>query len=113
MTRSNHLGEFEQLVLLALIRLDDAAYGIAVRDLIAERAGRRAGIGSVYATLDRLHRKGWVRSRVAPPTAIRGGRAKKYFFPTEQGLAALHRSLGMVERMKCGLRLEPDVGRRS
>lgn len=113
MSKGRYLGEFEQLVLLALLRLDHDGYGIAVREEIEQRTGRRVGIGSVYSTLDRLHRKGWLQSTTAPPEPVRGGRAKTVYRVTASGLEALRASRRMVERMASGLDLSdlPEAGR--
>lgn len=73
------LGEFEQMVLLALLRLRENAYGSAVRVEIEKRTGREISIGALYTTLERLEKQGLVRSRIGEPTAERGGRRKKYF----------------------------------
>ena len=86
MPRGSFLGEFELMVLLALIRLGDDAYGVPISREIEERAGREVAIGSVYAALERLQEKGLVASRLGDPTAERGGRAKRYFRITTQGL---------------------------
>src|SRR5262249_62130164 len=75
------LGEFEQLVLLALIRLGDAAYGVPIRDEIHRRAGRNVSLATVYKTLERLEAKGCVSSTVGEPTAERGGRRKRVLRP--------------------------------
>jgi DNA-binding PadR family transcriptional regulator len=99
------LGEFEQIVLLALLRLGDAAYGVAVAEEIAERAGRRVTLGAIYTTLDRLESKGLVVSRTGEATAERGGRAKRYFRPTALGNEALEASQLALARMKEGLAL--------
>ena len=80
------LGGVELLVLLALIRLGDEAYGVPISDAIEVTLGRSVSVGSVYITLDRLERKGLVSSRLGEPTAERGGRAKTYFRPTAKGL---------------------------
>jgi PadR family transcriptional regulator len=80
------LGGFEFLVLLALIRLGDDAYGVPISEAIEESSGRDVAIGSVYVTLERLERKGLVSSRLGEPTAERGGRAKTYFKVTAKGL---------------------------
>ena len=77
------------MVLLALVRLDDDAYGVPIARSIEESSGREVAVGSVYITLDRLEGKGLVRSRVGEPTAVRGGRAKTYFRITPQGLRAV------------------------
>jgi DNA-binding PadR family transcriptional regulator len=105
MAKGDYLGEFEHLVLLALIRLDADAYGVTVRREIASRTGRDVSIGAVYATLDRLEQKGFVRSRVGEPTAERGGRAKRHFSITGKGVAAVNRTHAALERMVDGVRL--------
>jgi PadR family transcriptional regulator PadR len=86
MARREFLGGFEQLVLLALIRLGDQAYGVPIAEAIEESSGREVALGSVYITLDRLEAKGLVSSRLGEPTAERGGRAKTYFHVTARGL---------------------------
>jgi DNA-binding PadR family transcriptional regulator len=86
MAKRGFLGGFELLVLLALIRLGDEAYGVPIADAIEESSGREVAIGSVYITLDRLADKGLVASRLGEPTAERGGRAKTYFRITAKGL---------------------------
>ena len=100
-----YLGEFEQLVLLALMRLGDGAYGMTVRREIADRTGREVTIGAVYVTLDRMERKALVRSRLGEPTEVRGGRAKRCFTITAPGLAALELSQKALKRMTDGLKL--------
>jgi PadR family transcriptional regulator PadR len=72
------LGEFEQVVLLAILRLDDDAYGVTIRSEIATCTGREPAPGALYTTLDRLEEKGLVRSRMGEPTPERGGRPKRY-----------------------------------
>ena len=99
----DHLGEFEQLVLLALLRLGDDAYGVTVHREIAERAGRDVALGALYTTLDRLEKKGLVVSRVGAPTAVRGGRRKKLFALQLAGRRALSRSYQTLQRMTEGL----------
>ena len=97
------LGEFEQIVLLALIRLGDEAYGVSVSREIARRTGRDAGLGSVYKTLMRLESKRFVEARVGEPTPQRGGRRKKFYRVTPQGRRALATVLGALRRMARGL----------
>ena len=80
------LGNFELMVLLALIRLGDEAYGVPISKAIEESTGRDVLVGSVYAALERLDAKGFVSSVVGEPTAERGGRAKRYFRITAKGL---------------------------
>ena len=86
MPRSEFLGGFELLVLLALIRLGDEAYGVPISEAIEESSGKEVALGSVYITLERLENKGLVSSRLGEPTAERGGRAKTYFKVTAKGL---------------------------
>ena len=86
MAKREFLGGFELLVLLALIRLNDEAYGVPISNAIEESSGRQVSIGSVYITLDRLAEKGLVSSRLGEPTSERGGRAKTYFRITAKGL---------------------------
>jgi DNA-binding PadR family transcriptional regulator len=101
--KGEFLGEFEQLVLLALLRLEHDAYGMAVRREIAGRANRDVSIGAVYATLDRLEEKGLVRSRAAAASGNRGGRPRKCFTITGAGSKALERSQQAVRQMLEGL----------
>jgi len=106
MGKGDFLGEFEQMVLLVVLRQDDQGYGMSIRREIEERAGREVSIGAVYATLDRLERKGLVRSRDGEATAVRGGRARKHFELTPDGAAALRTSRAMMDRLWDGV----DVG---
>jgi PadR family transcriptional regulator PadR len=97
------LGEFEQLVLLALIRLGPDAYGATVRREIEARAGRQLSISAVYTTLERLEQKGLVRSRVGEPTAQRGGRRRKHFELLPPGARALKVAYEAYSGMTAGL----------
>ncbi|MGD9905507.1 MAG: PadR family transcriptional regulator [Vicinamibacterales bacterium] len=97
------LGEFEQLVLLGVLHGGDDAYGVPVWREIGTRTGREVSLAAVYKTLDRLDGKGLVRSRVGPPTAERGGRAKRLYRLTPAGLHALRTSLAGVRLMTAGL----------
>jgi DNA-binding PadR family transcriptional regulator len=88
MPRSNDsLSNFELMVMLAVIRLGDNAYGVPIAEEIEKRRGKLVRIGSVYAALDRLGTKGFVDSELGESTAARGGRAKRYFRITGKGLA--------------------------
>ena len=100
---SDYLGEFEHLVLLALVRLGDNAYGVTIRDTLRERAGRRASFGAIYSTLRRMEDKGLVRSFAGEPEAVRGGRAKKHVVLTPRGRAALREAHAAVVRMAEGV----------
>ena len=86
------LGEFEHLVLLAILRLGNHAYGIPVVEEISRRTDRSVSRASVYVALRRLGKKDLVESHLSEPTPERGGRAKKYFRPTEKGLALVRES---------------------
>lgn len=97
------MGEFEQAVLLAILHLKDDAYGMEIRRLIEERTSRDIAIGAVYTTLERLARKGWVSSRVAEPTAERGGRAKKFYTVQAAGRDALRDAQEFMRRMRTDL----------
>lgn len=103
------LGEFEQLVLLALVRLGDRAYGVTVRKEIAGRARRNVSLGAVYKTLERLEDKGLVSSAVGEPTPERGGRRKKFFRIAPSGARALRHALAGLRRMTDGLAWETDL----
>ena len=83
------LGEFEQVVLLAILRLETDAYGVTIRSEIAKCTGRDPAPGALYTTLDRMEEKGVVRSWLGEATPQRGGRAKRYFALTKAGLAAV------------------------
>ncbi len=86
------LGEFEQVVLLAILRLGDEAYAVSVRDEILQCTGRDVSRGSIYITLDRLETKGYLKSRLADPTPERGGRAKRYYALRPRAVEALKES---------------------
>ena len=85
------LGEFEQIVLLAILRLGDGAYAVSIRREIAARTGREPAPGALYPTLDRLEEKRLVTSRRGDPTPQRGGRAKRYFKVSAKGISAVAR----------------------
>jgi PadR family transcriptional regulator, regulatory protein PadR len=97
------LGEFELVVLLAVMGLKDDAYPLAIRDAIQARTKRQASRPAVFITLERLEDKGYVSSRYGDPTPVRGGRAKRYFAATSAGIAAVRRSIDMVSAMTEGL----------
>ena len=97
------LGDFEQLVLLGVLRLDDGAYGAAIRREIHERSGRDVSINAVYTTLDRLESKGLLKSWVGEPTAERGGRRKKFYALRPAGVSALRHAYHAFTAMTDGL----------
>lgn len=105
MSERDFLGEFEHLVVLALLRLGDRAYGVTVRQEIEFRTKREVSIGAVYATLDRLETKGYVRSYRGDPTPERGGRSKRFFRLTPSGVAAVNRTQRALQKMTEGLDL--------
>jgi len=86
MPHRSYLGEFELMILLAVIRLGDDAYGVPISKELLETTGRDAALGSVYAALDRLEQKDLVSSTLGDPTPERGGRAKRYFRVTSKGM---------------------------
>jgi PadR family transcriptional regulator PadR len=94
------LGELEQLVLLAVAHQDTAAYAVSIRDEIDARTGIALGRGSVYVTLQRLERKGYVSSAMAAPTPERGGKAKRCFTLTAAGRRALAAAEHALARMR-------------
>jgi DNA-binding PadR family transcriptional regulator len=85
MAERGYLGEFELVIMLALIRLDEPAYGIPIAAEIEKYTGRSILLGSLYAALERLQEKGLVTSELGEPTPERGGRARRYFTPTRKG----------------------------
>jgi PadR family transcriptional regulator PadR len=100
----DYLGEFEHIVLLAVLRLGENAYGVTVRHEIEARIEREVSIGAVYATLERLQAKGYVSSDVGEPTPERGGRSKRYFRILPKGVAAVHRTQRALQAMTAGVR---------
>jgi DNA-binding PadR family transcriptional regulator len=105
----SYLGEFEQVVLLAVLRLGDDAYGVPIRKEIEKRASRHITVGALYATLDRLESKGLIHSWFADPTPQRGGRSKRYFRVLPKGIEALSESRDMFNRMWQGIRLKGET----
>jgi len=102
-------GEFELLVLLAVLRLGDGAYGVTIREELEEETSRTLTLGAVYKTLGRLEGKGLLETRVAPPTRERGGRRKKLYRLTSAGLETARRSLEDLRRMTDGLQPELEL----
>ena len=97
------IGYFEQAVLLALVRLGRDAYGRAILNEIQGRLDRDVSAGAVYATLERLETKGLASSTLAPETALRGGRARRYFVPTGAGIRALNDARSATDSLWRGL----------
>lgn len=103
MSRGDHLGELEELVLLAVLRLDDDPYGAGIRKELRRRANRAPSVSTIYVTLMRLEEKGFVRSRLGDSTGPRGGRPKRLFELTDEGVAELRAARRVRERMWEGL----------
>ena len=97
------LGEFEQVVLLSLLRLGNGAWGAAIRRDIQERTGRELPVSVVYVTLQRMEQKGWVKSYIGDPTGERGGRRRRHYLMDTPGEHALGRSYRALKKMTEGL----------
>ncbi len=106
-TQKLYLGEFEELVLLAVLVLGDNAYGVSIRDLIEQETGRNVSFGAIYTTLERLKTKGYISSRQGEPTQERGGRAKRYFRIEGVGETALSEAQRGRDRMLKLTKLKP------
>jgi len=108
------LGEFEQLILFALVELEDEAYGASIARTIENRTGRPVSPGAVYTALDRMETRELVRSQVGEPTPERGGRRKKYYALEPAGALELHRAVDRIKAMSKGLmpKLEGLMGSR-
>jgi len=112
MRKQKNLGEFEMLVLAALVRLGADAYGVTIRREIEERTGRTVSVGALYSTLARLEEKNYVASRVGEATAERGGRAKRFYDINAEGKAQLERSVTALGAMLKGVSPWPEILRR-
>jgi len=104
MPNRSYLGDFELMVLLALMRLGDDAYGVPISREIEQQSGREVALGTVYAALERLGEKGLVTSELGEPTALRGGRAKRYFHLTKKGLREVREARTALINLWRGLR---------
>lgn len=109
MGKGTHLGELEQLMLLAILRLKDQAYGLNIRRQLEERANRRVSPGALYATLDRLEGKGIVESHFGDPEPGRGGKPRRYLTVTAEGIKTLQRARHAWRRLAEGLELDGIV----
>lgn len=107
MTRRDYLGSFELMVLLAVMQLDDDAYGVPIARTIEDTTGRPVALGSVYAALDRLQERGLLTSSLGDPTPERGGRAKRFFQASARGSQAARESRRAFTALWQDLR-EPD-----
>ena len=97
------LGEFEQLVMFAVLRLGDEAYGATIRRELLERGGRDVSPGAIFTTLERLEARGLVSSTYGEPTQERGGRRKRFYRVRPEGRRLLAASLNTIRRMARGL----------
>jgi PadR family transcriptional regulator PadR len=100
------LGDFELLVLLAILRADGDAYGSSIMKELQDRSARSVSRGALYVTLDRLEAKGYVASRTGDPAPARGGRPRRYYTVRSTGLALVRQSLDALKRMTEGLALK-------
>jgi DNA-binding PadR family transcriptional regulator len=98
-----YLGEFEQIVLIAVLRLGENAYAIPIREEIEQRTGRKIARGALYTALDRLEAKRCLRSSMSEPLPERGGRSRRYFTVTSTGLAAVRATRQSLLRLWQGL----------
>ena len=110
MAGREHLGEFEQIVLLAVLRLSDEAYGMLIRREIEKRTNRLLTVGALYRTLDRLEEKSLITSWFGDPTPERGGRSKRYFKVEPLGMRALQESRQALAAMWEGLDIKATHG---
>jgi len=106
MAKSDHLGEFEQLVLLAVMRLGEDAYGARIQEVLDETGGRESSISAIYITLTRLEDKGLVSSWKGGAEPVRGGKRRRYFRVDEEGLRALNETRSSLLAMWDGLESE-------
>jgi DNA-binding PadR family transcriptional regulator len=102
MPRATLLGEVEQLVLLAVLRLGDEAYAVPIRELIARDAGVELSRGTIYVTLERLEQKGYVTSWFSDPQAIRGGKSRRFFRLKPAGVSAIRAAKRGLDRLAAG-----------
>ena len=101
-----YLGEFELMILLTVIHLGEEAYGVPISREMEKQRRRGVSVGSVYAALERLEQKGLVKSEIGDATPERGGKAKRYFRVTREGLRQLHKTRRVLTAMWEGL---PDL----
>ena len=106
MSERRLLGEVEQLVLLAILRIGDGAYAVPIREELARHGGVSLSRGTIYVTLDRLERKKYVTSAFADPTPEPGGKARRIFRIERAGVMALRAAQRMVDRLRAGTLLE-------
>jgi PadR family transcriptional regulator, regulatory protein PadR len=101
--KNGNLGSLESILMLAVMRLGDDAYGVSIRHELLTRAKKDVAIGAIYTAFERLERKGFVESWLGNPTAIRGGRAKRYYRLTPGGLKILNETQRAIQGLMAGL----------
>ena len=111
MPKGDFLGAFEEIVLLALVHLEDNAYGMTIRREIEDRSGRTVSIGAVYSTLERLESKGLVSSTYSNGSEARRGRARRFFKLEPEGAKSLSRSSEILANMWRGLEPGSDLSK--
>jgi DNA-binding PadR family transcriptional regulator len=99
----DYIGEFEELVLLAILKLGNDTYGVPIREALEEATGRMTSVGALYTTLERLEKKGMINSRMGEPTSERGGRAKRFFSVKASGVEAIREAHRARRSMSVGL----------
>jgi PadR family transcriptional regulator, regulatory protein PadR len=104
----DHLGRFEHFLLLAVIRLDDEAYGMTIRRELAEHTGREVAVGAIYTALARLEARGFVQSKLGEPTPERGGKAKRYYRVLPAGRKAVAKAQSVLIGLGRGLGPDPE-----
>ncbi|HET9370609.1 MAG TPA: helix-turn-helix transcriptional regulator [Vicinamibacterales bacterium] len=97
--KGDHIGEFEELVLLTIQGLDEDAYGVSIKTRLDRETRREISLGAVYAALDRLEAKGLVDSAVTPGAAVRGGRSRRSFVVTPEGRRTLRHLRSLRDRL--------------
>ena len=105
-----NLGSFEQVMLLAVLRLGSSAYGMTIREEIERRTGKTVTLGAIYTALERLEAKGFVTSTLGEATPVRGGRPKRYFRIEGAGLGALNESRATLDQMWLGFNIGLNGG---
>lgn len=103
------LGELEQVLLLAIMRVGADAYGVPIRDEVLAQTGRALALGTIYKTVGRMQDKGLVAARTGAPTPVRGGRRTRCYAVTAAGRRALRESVGAIRRLSAGLDLGVDL----
>lgn len=109
MPRSTHLGDLEELLLLVALRLGPDAHGAAIRDELEEQVGRSVSVSTVYVTLMRLEEKGYVHSALGQPEAVRGGKARRLFEVSPEGVAALEAQRDVRDRLWEGVEADGEA----